>query len=498
MGELVDRFAGKVSGELIRASDWNGLIAAIEVQLESLEARLGDRVAGLETDLAAAGQRIEDLGARVDPLQGLATALRTRLRRVDLRASRASFAIGERAEITAQVTDIEGRPLALADAAARPWVDFVTVWGALKAAPGFLGRGGASSRTVTVQVDAQGQARVLLRAEHADAFAEEQEQEVSAVLSTSIGSTSVASAFLDAPTPGSTDLAAAYAVVSQAYERADTRVVQAYLDTYYVRAPVVSVGATPGIFALNWRDHHATVMAFVKPDDSPTTADGAQAVGSIRVTFRDWVYPWIVTQYLPPRASLTDVYRGRFRQAIRVNFEPSISGIFDVIQTRSVDRGLIGRQQELLAAREALASLDITDPPSFLPSLVQTVSGSLALQQGLAFSQAVTPLLAQDAGAARTVGMATAQGQAVARQEVAAIRLETDRRLNETEGRVAEIIQAETSRVTSELLREGGPVRRAETLAISASSQVEQVNRELGQKAGLEIVSQLLAARGGG
>jgi hypothetical protein len=239
-------------------------------------------------------------------------------------------------------------------------------------------------------------------------------------------------------------------------------------------------------------------MAFVKPDDSPTTADGAQAVGSIRVTFRDWVYPWIVTQYLPPRASLTDVYRGRFRQAIRVNFEPSISGIFDVIQTRSVDRGLIGRQQELLAAREALASLDITDPPSFLPSLVQTVSGSLALQQGLAFSQAVTPLLAQDAGAARTVGMATAQGQAVARQEVAAIRLETDRRLNETEGRVAEIIQAETSRVTSELLREGGPVRRAETLAISASSQVEQVNRELGQKAGLEIVSQLLAARGGG
>jgi hypothetical protein len=495
MGELVDHFAGKVSGELIRASDWNGLIAAIEAQFAALETRLGDRVTEIETDLAAAGQRIEELSAKVDPLDGLATALRARLRRVDLAASRAIFAIGERAEITARVTDIEGRPLDLADAAARPWVDFVTVWGALKAAPGFTSRGGASSRTVTVQVNAEGQARVLLRAEHADAFAEEQEQEVAAVLSTSIGSTNVASAFLDAPTPGSTELAGAYAVVSQAYERADTRVMQAYLDTYYVRAPVVNVGVTPGIFALGWRDHHATVMAFVKPDDSPTTADGAQAVGSIRVTFRDWVYPWIITQYIPPQISLIETYRGQFRQAMRVNFEPSISGIFDVIQTRSADRGLIGRQQEFLAAREALGSLDITNPPSFLPNLVQTVGGSLALQQGLAFSQAVTPLLAQDTGAARTVGMATAQGQAVARQEVAAIRLETDRRLNETEGRVAEIVRAETSRLTSDLV---GEVRHVETLAISAANQVEQVNRELGQKAGLEIVSQLLAARGGG
>jgi hypothetical protein len=250
MGELVDHFAGKISGELIRASDWNGLIAAIEAQFAALETRLGDRVTEIETDLAAAGQRIEELSAKVDPLDGLATALRARLRRVDLAASRAIFAIGERAEITARVTDIEGRPLDLADAAARPWVDFVTVWGALKAAPGFTSRGGASSRTVTVQVNAEGQARVLLRAEHADAFAEEQEQEVAAVLSTSIGSTNVASAFLDAPTPGSTELAAAYAVVSQAYERADTRVMQAYLDTYYVRAPVVNVGVTPGIFAL--------------------------------------------------------------------------------------------------------------------------------------------------------------------------------------------------------------------------------------------------------
>ena len=29
MGQLVDAFGGKISGELIRASDWNGMLAQV-------------------------------------------------------------------------------------------------------------------------------------------------------------------------------------------------------------------------------------------------------------------------------------------------------------------------------------------------------------------------------------------------------------------------------------------------------------------------------------
>ena len=88
MAELVDRFAGKVSGELIRAADWNGLIAAVEEQFAALESRFGDRIADLEGRIGGAETHITEVENDLGPLVRLADALRDRYRRIDLSATR--------------------------------------------------------------------------------------------------------------------------------------------------------------------------------------------------------------------------------------------------------------------------------------------------------------------------------------------------------------------------------------------------------------------------
>lgn len=495
MNELVDAFGGRQSGELIRATDWNGLVAAIDAQLAAIETRVGERIAALEARIGDAETRIDAVAANLEPVAELAASLRARYRRVDLRAARAAFAVGERGEIVARVTGLDGAALDLSDASTRPWIDFVTVWGALRASPGFTSRGGASDRTVAVQVNAEGEARVLLRAEHAEAFAEEQEQEVAAVLQTSLGNQTVAQRILAANTPGSAGVAEAYDAVASAYDRQDTEVMRNYLDAYYLRSPAQSFTYLNSIFALNWRDYHATVLAFVKPDDTPGTADGAQAAGAIRVTFRDWVYPWIFSHYLPPKAPRVADYRDRFRPHLAGAYDRAVRGLMDVVNEGTLNRGLVGMQQELAAARQALAALPTDTGPSYLSSLIQTVGGGLEVQQRLAYSQAVAPLVSQNVGAGIAVAEAGARGEIAAERQITEARQEFDRKFATNETRILDSVRAENERLSNELLRDDGPVRRAESLAVTASNEVRQVNSELANRATVELVGQLLQGR---
>ncbi|MBY0329332.1 MAG: hypothetical protein K2X49_01515 [Acetobacteraceae bacterium] len=498
MAEIADAFGGKVNGELIRAADWNGLIDAIEARFAALETGLGQRIDALGARLDGAEARLGVAEAALGPLQAVATALLSRQRRIDLTSTRAVFAIGERAEIVARVADFLGQPLDLTNAAARPWVDFVTVWGTLKAAPGFVSVVGTGGRTVTVQVNGAGEARALLRAEAAEVLAEEQELEVAAVLDTTIGSATIASAFLAASTPGNASLQPAFEAVSLAYERPETPVMRNYLDSVYLARPSRSYTQITPAFVLNWRDEHATVLAFVKPDDSPSSADAAMAVGSIRVAFRDWVYPWITDHYLPPRPLLVDDYRGRFSLLLQNGFEPAVGGILDHVQTRTLSRGLLGTQKELAAAQVAISTLPVTNPPAYLPGVVQAVAGGLTVQQGLLYSQAVAPLVPETTAPAKAIGTATARGEAVATSAAAAVRAETGASITASEGRVLDAVRAENVRFSNDLLRDDGPVRRAESLAQQARSEVIAVKADVGAKADFALVNRLLIARGGG
>lgn len=496
MGELATRFGGKISGELIRAEDWNGLINGIEAQLTGLETRVNGRIAALEPRLAAAEARLTAIAQSLVPLQALAASLLDRQRRIGLNATRTTFAVGERAEIVARVTDLLGTSLNLANEATRPWIDFVTVWGTLKAAPGFASVAGTGGRTVTVQVNAAGEARVLLRAEAGIELAEEQELEVSAVLGTNVGARNVARAFLDAPTPGSTDLAPAYAAVTSAYQRADTAVMRNYIDATYLAKPSRAYTPLTQAFAINWRDEHATVLAFMKPDDNPGSPDGAMAVGSIRVTFRDWIYPWIMTQFMPVKPEIVSTYRDQFGPKIRGGIEASVSGVWKVIENQTKNIGILGAQREFAAAQEALKGLTFPEAPSYLAGVVQAVGSGLSVQRSLVYGQAVAPLVLEDVTPARGFSMGFVRGESFAIEAVEAVKSDARNTFAAAEARIMTKVSAETVSFQNKLLEEGGPVRLAETLARSAKADVTRVNEALGNKANLDTVGRILTARG--
>jgi hypothetical protein len=491
MGELATRFGGKISGELIRAEDWNGLINGIEAQLSGLETRVNGRIAALEPRLAAVETSLAAIAQRLVPLEALAASLLARQRRIDLSSTRTTYAVGERAEIVARVSDLLGAPLNLTNAATRPWVEFVTMAGRLKAADGFPNVVGNGGRSIAVQVNASGEAKVLLSAAAGDDLAEEHEHEVEGVLATVAGTKNVARAFLDAPTPGSTEVVAAFAAVTAAYQRTDTAVVRNYLDAAYLRNPVRSYTPLTPSFAINWRDENTTVLAFMKPDDNPGTADGAMAVGSIRVAWRHWFDSWIMTHFMPVKPEVVATYRDRFGQKIRGGIETSVSGVWEVIETQTRNVGILGAQREFAAAQDALKTLTLPPELTYLQGVVQAVGSGLSIQRSLAYGQAVAPLVAEDVAPARGFSMGFVRGDAVA---VVALE-ETRRSVTAAESRIKDSVTAETTRFSNELLKEGGRVHQAEILARAAKVDVERVNLSLGNMAPMTMVTQLLNAK---
>ena len=253
MCELLDGLGGKVSGELIKAADWNGMLAKVEELLAAGAAELGARVDALEGRATELETRMTAVEERLDDAEPMLDTVRSRFRRLDLNSDTTTFAIGQRGEVIARVTALDGGSLDLSDAATRPWVDFVTGWGTLKAARGFTSRGGAGDQTLSVQVNAAGEARVLIRAAHAEAFAEEEEDEIEGFLSTrpQAGSAStIADMILGANTPRDGNLSFAYQAISREYDRvgAGQPVFQRYLDTYYLTQPSRSTGGFTSVF----------------------------------------------------------------------------------------------------------------------------------------------------------------------------------------------------------------------------------------------------------
>ena len=130
-----------------------------------------------------------------------------------------------------------------------------------------------------MQVNAQGVARVLVRAEHSEGFSDDEELQIGAVLDMLVPAQSftVAQAIMAAPTPTDSRAKAAYQVINAQYRRADSIALRSFADTYHARTPDWSLQPLKPSFTTRWRDHRATVLAFAKPDADPTTADGSRA-----------------------------------------------------------------------------------------------------------------------------------------------------------------------------------------------------------------------------
>lgn len=498
MGELFDDFGGRQNGELIRASDWDGMLLKIEQMFGTLETTLGARIDALETRATDLETRVTDVDGRLDAAEATLDLVRSRFRRLDLSTTTTNFAIGQRGTVTAQVTALDGTDLDLSDPNTRPWVDFVTVWGTLKAAPGFTSRGGAGDQTLSVRVNGEGVAQVLIRSAHAEAFTEEEELEVEGFLATrpQAGNLqTISEMMLTANTPRDGGLSFAYQSISTEYVRVASTppVFQRYVDAYYVTQPARATGNYTSIFSQRWRDYRATVMAFLKPDATPTTSDGALASASIQVTFRDWIAPWLTLDFLPGVGTLQLDYADRFRNTVGGSLALSLDNVVGEVDDIIRGKGIIGRQRDLLAVDAAIGGMRFdADPPPFMSDLVQAVQFGSQVQHAMFYSQAVTP---GDSGTALGFGaIAGSAGNAVAEAGRVQEELsnEIDSKLSTAQESLRNEVKISQVAFQEELLRDDGPILSVQRDVQAFAGQVRGFETELGKKANVEMISSII------
>lgn len=405
MGSLTDNFGNKAPGQLIRSQDWNGLITAIEemeIGLAGQVTALSTRVDGVVQDLTAQiGSLSAEVAAVRTDLDGLRAEVVPVLRdlwRLTLQTTRVRYALGDVAEIEAHVTDLAGRPLQPAEGEELPWIDFVAAWGQLKPSPGFTSLGSTGDRALSVQVNADGVARVRLRAEQADGLPDDVDDEVASSLTTRLQATnlSVSRHILEAETPMEASRAGAFQVLAAEYDRADSSSVRKFVDSYYVRyAPKV---ATP-VFnrpVHAWNDYRSTVLAFVRKDSDPLTPDQSRGASSIQITFRDWVAPFIHLDYLPLATGLARDLVGTLSAGVVADLGTSIVNLRDRVGGVTRNLGVLGRQKGYLAVRQALDEIPDALGPAFVPDLKRAMRDAVSLQQTLDRSQLSTPGAEED------------------------------------------------------------------------------------------------------
>lgn len=418
---------GKADGQLIRSDDWNQLVNGvinIGKELQLLLQGLDGRVAALETTTAQNTTDISDLQTRVAALESSDASQQETLDalaplrqqyRITLQTTQTSFVLGQVAEITARVQTLTGEvPSPL------PWVDFFCSWGKLRAADGFTARAGAGDRALSVQVNSQGIARVLVTAEHAAGLSAAEEAQVNDALQATIEDTglTVAETLKQTATPADSRVRGAFRVVSNEYKRTGSQAVRHWADAYYQYNGFQYGGFATG----SWRDNRTTVMAFVKNDIDPRTPDFSRGASSIQVNFRDWVSNWVF-EYLDDVvlevAEIVEVVGNR----VTDDYEVSINGIRDAMAERFAQKGLIGRQKDMMAAERAMDQVEVVDPPPFMGVLTQTVKQAVNTQMKLDVLEFSGPAAAAgvDGGAALNalVGQAAAVGAVTGKIEAA-------------------------------------------------------------------------------
>lgn len=365
MFPLMSSLGNKSPGELIRAKDWNDLIAAID----QLNTTVDGRLDSLESAVASMQSEINSLTA----FRNQVTALLNQYYQVRLQTSRVSYAIGEQAEITATVTDLFGSPVT-----SRPWIDFIGTWGQLKPAPGFTTQASEGGRAVAVRTNAQGIARVLVRSDHVDSEQEANEDEVLSVVNTPVSGQPFHQMILGAASP--VDALPAYRAATTRYDSVVP--FQRYVDAYYTYVPMLPRPVATG----NWRDYRTTIMAFVKDDNNPQTPDTGRAVSSIQLTFRDWIYPWFYLDYIavePSSPPILDL-RDRFRDIIDGDLLLANQRILEIIEDTVRVDSILGKQRDYILVYDALERVNPGQADAI--QVINSVKNGVGLQQSLEFS----------------------------------------------------------------------------------------------------------------
>ena len=298
--------------------------------------------------------------------------------------------------------DLSNNPIAFTNES-RPWVDFVTAWGQLKAVGGFESLGGAGDRAISVRANTQGEARVILRAEIVDAN-DDGDDEIGASLTTQLaGGNSVAQAFLTASTPAEAKSSGAFKVMTEQYDHPAAKSVRSFVDSYYVKnSPKITGKFFPPI-TQRWRDYRATVIALAKNDSNPLTPDAARGVSSLQVTFRDWIGPWLLLDYVHPLETIKLVPNVTAQLIPKITGDIVQStillkdGVKDIIRTE----GLVGKLRDFQVVNEALDQLNVPQHPDVVPVATKSVKQAVTMQQSLETAQTATVGPRREHGARR-------------------------------------------------------------------------------------------------
>ena len=393
---FVDQFGGKSAGELIRAELWNKLMGA----LDDLSTSVDTRFAAVDASLATLTTDVTTLTTDVTALQTDVAAIKTVLGdyfKVSLSTTRVSYATGEEAVIVAQLTDLHGQPVTFT-ADQRPWIDFVAVWGHLRAAAGFDSETGDSSggeRAISVRTNTSGQAQALLRAEVGPELPLQTHLDVAATMTSTLASkATLAETILQAPTPIDAKNAGAFTALATEYDRPTATSMRSYVDTYYVKnSPAVIGKIAPPVVSPVWRDYASIVVAVARADADPTTPDQARGSGSIRVGFRDWIGPWLQFHYFDPivlAPAISDI-RTKLQPQFTADYFDSVSRLKNEVTTIvGPDRGLVGRIQDFQAIHGALDGITVNQPAALVQQVAQTMQQVVAFQQAFEPAQAST------------------------------------------------------------------------------------------------------------
>jgi uncharacterized protein YlxW (UPF0749 family) len=382
----------KAPGQLIKSDDWNALVAGVN----AIESALTASITSLQATVTALDARVATAETSITDLQTDVESILANTYRVTLETSTNTYALGALAQLTATVRDARGNVPAPVNGE-RPWVDFVATWGQLKPAPGFTARAGVAARSISVQTDASGVARVRLSSELVHDMSDDLELDFASFLDTTVGpqNQTFAQVMLAANTPSDTQVLNAYSLASTTYDNPGNGAVREYADSYYFsNSSKISGKVSPTItnfWRQRWRDHHITVLAFGKSDSDPRTPDAARGANAIEITFRDWLGPWIMVDYLPNFTvqipSLVNVFEG----AITNNYTLSANVVKDLMQERVQTLGLLGKTRMYETFNFAMDEVSAPQATGFLPQFKESMKSAVTLQQSFVQAQASVP-----------------------------------------------------------------------------------------------------------
>jgi hypothetical protein len=367
-----DDIGDKLPGELIRSQDWNLLVKAVDAL-----------AAKSEIEITALKTTVGQLQNEVNSLAEFRDLMLKQFLRVSLKTTSATYALGQYATIVAQLTDLFGRPIR-----SRPWVDFVATWGQFRAVPGFEIRSGVGQRAIAVRADANGEVRVRLNAEHVNQLEDDDEKAIDGMWSSSFAGTTLANAVLAAETPA--NAADAYQAISVQYD--NVQGVKNYTDNYVLSSEYKYFAfdlsaATKAINATKlsrWNEYRATVLAFLRDDSDPVSADPGLGYSSIQIAFRDWVIPWLTFDYLNLSKSegLVREYTRAFEEMIDFDIPKSLTVTKDFISKNvpGKEKGIFSRQKHYRTTTEALNKVARNTPAEL--EVVGTLQNAISFQQG--------------------------------------------------------------------------------------------------------------------